>query len=487
MNGKMSYTGRDISDIRQALVNKIPELTDKWTDWNESDLGMVMIELMAGAQDMQNFYFDTQVFETYLDTAEQPKNIRALLRAMNYRIPLVGSARGEVHIQYRDTAFRTVDFPKYFKFQCSTLKINYVTTEPVHISISDGKVTLPVMEGDYKEKRLTRKDLMSNLTSLGNISRRIYLDSTSVADGSVEIVQDGEVWTEVDDAFLEYEGGRFFSLHRDYDGKIYVLMSVNFMDLIPQSMTEEIVIKYVESHGMAGVVKRGFIDSVVDERMHDDGIWASQMLTISNSIDTYGAYNEPTIDDLKRMKILARRQARTLGRYVTLDDYRNGVATEPYIHKSLVADWKTLDLVQEPYKVKVWAVDWFGESLGKQNKEELIRKLESKGVSTVRVDVQTVDVIRFDIMVKVILRTRNPSESQKICDTISQEIQDQYSIDNMEFGGHISLSLLHSRIKVMSPYIKDVWVISPSEDIEVELTQFTKLNLVTVEAVEKFE
>jgi hypothetical protein len=483
----MSYTGRDISDIRQALIDKIPELTDKWTDYEESDLGMVLIELIAGAQDMQNFYFDTQAFETYLDTAEQPKNIRALLRSMNYRIPLVGSAKGEVHIEYKDDTFRTVDFPRYFKFQASASQINYVTTEPVRKSISDGKVTLPVMEGDYKEKRMTRKDFMANTTALGNISRRIYLDSTAVADGSVDIVQDGYVWEEVDDAFLEYEGGRYYSLHRDYDGNIYVLMSVNFMDLIPQSMTEEIVFKYVESHGLAGVVKAGEIDSIIDERMNNEGIWASEMSSISNSINTYGAYNEPTIDDLKRMKILARRQARTMGRYITLDDYLNGVETEPYIHKCKVADWKTLELVTEPYKVKIWAVDWLGNSLGEQDKATLLSKFESSGVSTVNVEVATTEVVEFDIHVQITLRTKSSTEAQKVCDTVKDQLLEYYSLDNMDYGSNISISLIYSRVKVMSSYIKDVLVLSPTEDVEVGLVQFPKLGKVTVEAVDKFD
>ena len=70
---QMSYTGRDIAAIRKELINLVPKLTDKWTDFNESDLGMVLIELMAGNQDMQNFYLDTQAFETYLDTAVQEK------------------------------------------------------------------------------------------------------------------------------------------------------------------------------------------------------------------------------------------------------------------------------------------------------------------------------------------------------------------------------------------------------------------------------
>ena len=62
-NNSMSYTGRDIVSIRKELINTIPTLTDKWTDFNESDLGMVLIELMAGVQDMQNFYLDTQALK----------------------------------------------------------------------------------------------------------------------------------------------------------------------------------------------------------------------------------------------------------------------------------------------------------------------------------------------------------------------------------------------------------------------------------------
>ena len=75
----ISYTGRDVADIRRELIDMIPTLTTKWTDFNESDLGITLIELIASAQDMQNFYFDTQAFETYLDTAVQYRLLGILL------------------------------------------------------------------------------------------------------------------------------------------------------------------------------------------------------------------------------------------------------------------------------------------------------------------------------------------------------------------------------------------------------------------------
>ena len=109
----LSYTGRDNEDIRQSLIDLVPQLTDKWRDYNESDLGITIIELIAGAQDMQNFYLDNQTFETYIDTAMQDKNIRSLLRAMNYRVPLMVSARGTVTVSFVGSLPEYLSFPKY--------------------------------------------------------------------------------------------------------------------------------------------------------------------------------------------------------------------------------------------------------------------------------------------------------------------------------------------------------------------------------------
>ena len=96
----LSYTGRDAIDIKRELISMVPKLTEQWRDFSESDLGVIIVELIAGAQDLQNFYFDNQAFETFLDSAEQEKNIRSLLRAMNYKIPFMGSASGTLNLYF---------------------------------------------------------------------------------------------------------------------------------------------------------------------------------------------------------------------------------------------------------------------------------------------------------------------------------------------------------------------------------------------------
>ena len=52
------YTSRDAQEIRKYLISLINTLTDDWSDFNESDIGVALIELMAGVADMQGFYLD---------------------------------------------------------------------------------------------------------------------------------------------------------------------------------------------------------------------------------------------------------------------------------------------------------------------------------------------------------------------------------------------------------------------------------------------
>lgn len=483
MDGTLSYTGRDVIDIRRALVDRVPKLTDKWKDFSESDLGMVIIELIAGAQDMQNFYFDAQAFETFLDTAVQPKNVYSLLRAMNYRIPLVGSAKGVVRLEYKDSLERDIYVPKYYQFLCSrNNNIRYLASEAIYTSTVNGVVDIPVFEGEYREKSVTREQLSTNLTSAGTVSRRIYLGSENVADGSVEIYQEGCIWEQVDDALLMYEGGYYYSTHVDNTGEVYILMSVNFMDLIPTNPSEKVIIKYAISKGVAGTVKANQIDSILSPT--EGNIHPVDLKYIGNPEDTYGASDIP---DINTLKILGRRNAQNMGRYITLGDYENGVASEPYVKYCVVKDWKTPEYVSEPYVVKVWAVDHLGNSLGSADKTTLRNKFRSKGVTAVDVQVVDTNIVEFDIHVQIILRNTSTEESKKICNIVRDKINEYYNVEAISYGQRVSLSILHSRIYTMSPYIKDVRVITPDMDIDVGETEFPKLRNITVDVVKSFE
>ena len=475
-NNSLSYTNRDIVSIRKELINTIPKLTDRWTDFNESDLGITLIELMAGVQDMQNFYLDTQAFETYLDTAVQDKNVRALLRSMNYRIPLAKSSECKVRIVFVNNDNREITVPKYTSFTSSinSSVVNFVAKETITKSGSFDYIDIPVVEGIARTVSWSKDDLKSNKNVDGDVSRRIYLGYKNVSDGSVEIVQHGNIWKECDDALLKYEGGRWYSVHVDSDGQVYVLMSVNFLQLVEEG--ESLDINFVTTNGINGIIDLDTIDTI-NMNLQD-------VQRIYNTTKSYDASDSPSSADLQNMKVLARRNAVTMGRYITLEDFETAVYEQSYVFQAVVKDWKYSDYVNEPYVVKVWAVNTLGESLGELTREKLKKELMSKAIADVTVQVLEVESVDFNIDVDVVLSVDNETAKERLRTEIISFLNTTYRAENMSFGENISYSLMTSRIKAYSPYIKDVVVRTPSKDIEVGNIQFPRLNKISVRVVE---
>ena len=474
-SNSLSYTGRDVSEIRKELIDMIPSLTNKWTDFNESDIGITLIELIAGAQDMQNFYFDTQTFETYLDTAVQEKNIRSLLRSMNYRIPLVNSARGRIVLEFSDDSYKEVNIPKYTRVFSSNvgIGISYVTLDAVSEKGSFSYLNVPIIEGELKTITLTRKDFESNTNISGNLSRRFYLGYKNVADRSVVVSQSGIFWEECDDALLKYRGGYYYSVHKDSEGQVYILFSPNFMSLIPSDYSSTVTIRFLISNGSSGILEAGSLDRI--------DISLNGLTNVINDIDTYGGADEP---DLNRLKLLARQHAVTMDRYITLADYEYAVNSEPYVFKSIVKDWKYPEYVKEPYIVRVWAVDFSGKSLGEENIKTLKDKLLKKGNLEVSVEVANVVTVNFDIDAEVTLRTRTEEEKEQVIESIKNYMYKVYSLGEMEFGKRISYSLMLSYLRASSPYIKDVYLKNPTSDVEPRATDFPVLGEINIRVVD---
>ncbi len=64
----VAYTNKDYESLRRELLARVPQLTDRWTDFNASDLGVVLLELFCGVGDMLTYYLDAQAAEAFLQT-----------------------------------------------------------------------------------------------------------------------------------------------------------------------------------------------------------------------------------------------------------------------------------------------------------------------------------------------------------------------------------------------------------------------------------
>jgi hypothetical protein len=97
----ISYTSRDFSTIRSALVDHVKIYFPDWQEWSESNLGVALLELVAYVGDNLSFYLDRTANELYLSTVTQRQNIINLVKLIGYspRTASAASARLRARIQ----------------------------------------------------------------------------------------------------------------------------------------------------------------------------------------------------------------------------------------------------------------------------------------------------------------------------------------------------------------------------------------------------
>ncbi len=85
-NRDIKYVNRDFNNLRNQLIeftkNYFP---DTYNDFSPTSPGMMFIEMAAYIGDVLSFYQDTQLQETFVQYAKDPKNLINLAYMMGYR------------------------------------------------------------------------------------------------------------------------------------------------------------------------------------------------------------------------------------------------------------------------------------------------------------------------------------------------------------------------------------------------------------------
>lgn len=69
------YLTLDYEGFRQMMIDRLKERLPEYTDFSETDMGIVLIELTAHGLDILSYYKDRQALECFLPTARERKNV----------------------------------------------------------------------------------------------------------------------------------------------------------------------------------------------------------------------------------------------------------------------------------------------------------------------------------------------------------------------------------------------------------------------------
>lgn len=96
---EIKYLNRDFSQFRNNLINFAKNyFPNTYNDFNESDPGMMFIEMASYVGDVLSYYIDRQLKESLLPYAEEKSNIYAIAQSLGYKPKIAIPAAAEVSV-----------------------------------------------------------------------------------------------------------------------------------------------------------------------------------------------------------------------------------------------------------------------------------------------------------------------------------------------------------------------------------------------------
>ena len=112
---EIKYINREFNDFRSRLIEYTKTyFPDTYNDFSATSPGMLFIEMASYVGDVLSFYQDTQLQETFLTYAKDPKNLYSLAYMMGYRPKTTGVSNATVEIsQIIDADPTNLYFPSW--------------------------------------------------------------------------------------------------------------------------------------------------------------------------------------------------------------------------------------------------------------------------------------------------------------------------------------------------------------------------------------
>lgn len=296
---KFRYTNKDFDSLKAEMLSKVPVLAPAWTNLNEGDLGMALINLVAGIGDMLAYYLDRYAEEVYLPTALDRNNIQKLVRLIDYRLSRPRAAVTTLRFSLEEAASSNVVIPKYTV--CKTADgLQYVTKEDATIYAGSTFVDVDAYQGEYVEDTFTGTgaDLQVFSLSRRNAAQNFFI----VEVGGVEWMEDHH---EVSPSITS-----LYEVITDYEEAATLRFSRVLGDVPPQNAT--IVVRYLSTAGEEGNIGSGLVTTLVSP------VPGAAGLTVTNLNPAIGGKERESEDEVR---VRAPRQLRTMQRAVTLQDF----------------------------------------------------------------------------------------------------------------------------------------------------------------------
>lgn len=329
-NPWVGYLNRSYRSIKLSITDRLRALTPEIEDLSDTNILMVIINIMAGITEMLSYYIDSMAQESFITTARKRSSLIKLTKLINYRVR--ASIGATVDLTF--TIYEAPNVPV-------RLAINKVLTIPLG--------TVVVDDAGNQFTTLKQKDIPSNTSSViipaqqhSPVSSTALGVSTGVAsisiplpiayeDGTLGVVINAVAWERVEDFGFSFPTSEHFIVDVSDQGLPYLIFGDGVNGKIPPTGLT-IYGTYYTTLGRTG----NFISSGALTTISTSIALPAQTPTITSLLVTNINYpaGGSDIEGVEAIRRNAPLSLRTLQRAVTRQDYIDIARLAPGIDKA---------------------------------------------------------------------------------------------------------------------------------------------------------
>lgn len=308
----LKYTSRDYTTIKSDLLDTINSVSSDWTSREDSDPGIMLLNLMSSLGDNLSFNMDMQANEMYLSTVTQRKNMKKLLQLVGYKMHWYRSA--EVYVKIYNNSNSTMVLN--LNITDDHNNVSLVTKDgslvytllPDNINLTSGIINISAKH--YAEFKAVQGTLTKiNIATNAIINDKYYLPNTYIDESHIYIYEqdtDNQVqWELVDNISTQTTAGRFFEFNTDDYDKPYIKFT-KFWKTLKSDTTNNFTLYYLHTAGASGCVGNDAFGTIIETPKLDNS-YDTISYSITNITNQRGylstnnapGYDMQTVDDAR--------------------------------------------------------------------------------------------------------------------------------------------------------------------------------------------
>jgi predicted phage baseplate assembly protein len=339
---ELPLTNVTADTIKQELVDRIKVFFPDWTDQQDSNNMIMLLEQMSALAEMEYTYINKMAREAFIQYALDPRNVAAHARGLGYTPRYQSPSVVQAHIVSSTPLVAATVIPAGTKFGTVIAGVMYETTEDVTMqagtTVSD-LVTLKQQESWYDD-----------FSGTGDPTQQVNLNHTGVMPDTIQVVVNGVSWDYVDNFIDSNSNSTVFTYLVNTDGTTTVIFGNGVTGKkVPASAAGRVY--YKTGGGKSGAIGPKQLSSAVSE-VRDTGNGALLSLTAVNDVAaTHGADVE-NIDQIRKHAVANLRAPRVL---LTTQDIEDAVSSLAGVQVCKAVNWELVPSLPH-YLVEVFVV-----------------------------------------------------------------------------------------------------------------------------------